>query len=80
MSNTDVTSSLSRSRFRVMLWLDLLSEDAKSEAQMAMDALMQVATHEIEQAYRDGMNHRSSAVQSQKMKREALASTNGARE
>jgi hypothetical protein len=51
-----------------MLWIDLLPEEAKAEASMAMDALMHTAIREIEQAYRDGMTHRSDAVQSQKMK------------
>lgn len=76
---SDVISPLSRARFSVMVWIDSLPGDAKSEAAMAMDTLMQVAEREIENAYRDGMNHRSAAVRAQKFKQEALALSNGER-
>lgn len=76
---SDVTSPLSRARFSVMVWIDSLPDEAKSEAAMAMDTLMQVAEREIENAYRDGMNHRSAAVRAQKLRQEALPVTNGVR-
>jgi len=75
---SDITSPLSRARFAVMVWIDTLSsKDAQMEASMAMDSFMQVAEREIQQAYRDGMNHRSSAVRAQQMKKEASQLSNG---
>jgi hypothetical protein len=77
---SDITSPLSRARFAVMLWIDTLSKDAQCEAAIAMDSFMQLAEREIEQAYRDGMNHRSASVRAQKMKQEAMAASNGERQ
>lgn len=51
-------SPLQRARIGVAAWLDLLPEEAQSEAMMALDKFCQIAEAQMEQCYFDGNNHR----------------------
>lgn len=62
----DLHSALMRAKFGVSPWFDVLPKDAKVEAEMALDRLIEVANREIEQAYFDGANNRSASVRAQK--------------
>lgn len=69
MSNSNTyTSPVRRACHCMEPWLDLLPGDAKSEAQMALQGIQEVAEREIQQAYHDGAATRSNSVRAAKAK------------
>lgn len=58
----DLQSPLRRAKFGVMTWIDLLPDDPKMEAMMALEKLCDVAERQIEQAYFDGNNNHQAVV------------------
>lgn len=70
----ELQSALMRAKFGILPWLDALPKDARLDAEMALNRLIEVANREIEQAYMDGANNRSASVRAQK----AMAVSNGA--
>ncbi|MGY3527299.1 hypothetical protein [Bradyrhizobium sp. USDA 4452] len=57
MADNHVTSPLRRARIGVEIWLDLLPEEARLDAKIALDKLCQIAEREIDSAYSDGSNN-----------------------
>jgi hypothetical protein len=57
MADSFTTSPLKRARIGVEIWLDLLPEDTKIDAKMALERLCEVAEKEIQQSYMDGDRH-----------------------
>lgn len=49
-------SPLRRAKLSVSIWLDVLPKDARLDAQMALDKLIDLAEKEIEQAFFAGQD------------------------
>lgn len=63
----DLNSPIKRARGSLIVWFDLLPEEARLDAVMALDSFCQTVEREVQQAYFDGHNQRSAAVAMRKI-------------